>query len=61
MTDVWDRAAHAALVLARARALTVACEYCRAQIGDECVSREGVTLAMQPAHTVRLRDAQAAP
>jgi hypothetical protein len=56
VNDHWDRAAHAEFVLKRARALTIRCAYCNAQVGEPCVSRLGLELAKQPAHIARLRD-----
>lgn len=61
MTDLWDRASHAALIQSRLRAQTVPCRYCGARGGQPCTSRTGYELHHQPAHLARLQDAQAAP
>lgn len=57
MTDRFDQAAHAQLVLERHRALTVACEYCHAPVGEPCANpKTGAELGRLPAHNARLRD-----
>lgn len=44
--------------IARADALAVFCEYCKAQPGKECSDpKTGYVLLKQPAHTRRLKDA----
>lgn len=57
MTDHWDRAAHAQMVIERARAHTIQCRYCMAPQGEPCVNQiTGEPLGRQPAHIVRLQD-----
>lgn len=42
---------------AREDALTVPCRYCRAAVGQPCVTRDGRELQAFPAHAVRISDA----
>lgn len=47
----------ARMTLVRTRALSIACAYCRARIGEPCVNpKNGAELRFQPAHTQRLLD-----
>lgn len=51
-----DRLIIAERALTKARALTVECPHCAAEIGQECFSRTGVILVHQPAHFRRLQE-----
>jgi hypothetical protein len=51
--------ARAEVAIQRANALTIRCEYCKADPNRMCFDpRTGYELELQPAHTRRLRDAQ---
>ena len=57
-SDPLTTAIRADRAMKRASALTLPCDYCKAQVGYECADpTTGTVLVKQPAHNRRLRDA----